>query len=76
MVGEEVVTHIQFADNMILFTSTRWNEIVTLKRTWNEIVTLHRILRCFQIILSLKINLSKSPGWEWVVWSKPSDIGR
>lgn len=61
-----MVTHIQFADDMILFTSTRWNEIVTLKR----------ILRCVQIILSLKINLSKSLGWECVVWSKPSDIGR
>lgn len=61
-----MVTHIQFADDMILFTSTRWNEIVTLKT----------ILRCFQIILSMKINLFKSLGWEWVVWSKPSDIGK
>lgn len=48
--GGEMVTHLQFADDMILFTSTNWDEIVTLKR----------ILRCFQMVSGLKINLSKS----------------
>ena len=47
--GGETVTHLQFADDTILFTS-RWEEVATLKR----------ILRCFQIVSGLKINLSKS----------------
>lgn len=36
--GEEV-THLQFADDMILFSSTKWEELAMLKR----------ILRCFQL---------------------------
>ena len=48
--GVEVVTHLQFVDDTILFTSTNWEEITILKR----------ILRCFQLASGLKINLSKS----------------
>ena len=44
------VTHLQFADDTIFFSSSRWEEIVALKR----------ILRCLQIVSGLKINLSKS----------------
>lgn len=46
----EAVTHLQFENDTILFTSTRWEEITNLER----------ILRCCQIALGLKINLSKS----------------
>lgn len=46
----EAITHLQFADDMILFSSARWDEVVVLKR----------ILRCFELILGLKINLAKS----------------
>lgn len=48
--GEETISHLQFADNAILFNSQRWEEVVTLTR----------ILRCFELVLGLKINLSKS----------------
>lgn len=48
--GVEAITHLQFANDTILFSSTRWEEVVVLKR----------ILRCFELYSSLKINLSKS----------------
>lgn len=46
----EAITHLQFADDTILFSSTRWEEVVVLKR----------ILRYFELCSGLKINLSKS----------------
>ena len=46
----EAITHLQFADDTILFTFARWEEIIVLKR----------VLRCFQLVSGLKINLSKS----------------
>lgn len=46
----EVITHLQFADDTILFSSTRREEILALKR----------ILRCFQLVSGLKVNISKS----------------
>lgn len=44
----EAVTHLQFADDTFLFSSSSWEEIVMLKR----------ILRCFQLVSSSKDNLS------------------
>ena len=44
------ITHLQFADDIILFSSTRREDILALKR----------ILRCFQLVSNLKINISKS----------------
>lgn len=44
----EAITHLHFADDTILFSSSRREEVLTIKR----------ILRCFQ--LGLKVNLSKS----------------
>lgn len=35
--GLEAITHLQFADDTILFSSTRWEEMVVLKR----------VFRCF-----------------------------
>ena len=46
----EVITHLQFADDTILFNSSRRDEIPAFKR----------ILRCFQLVSGLKINISKS----------------
>lgn len=46
----EAITHLQSADNTILFSLARWEELVVLKR----------ILRCFELASRLKINLSKS----------------
>ena len=46
----EAITRLQFADDTILFNSTRWEEVVALKR----------ILRHFELCLGLKINLSRS----------------
>lgn len=48
--GGECVTHLQFDDDTILFSSAKWEEIIALKR----------ILRCFEIVFGLKINLFKS----------------
>ncbi|CAL5412431.1 unnamed protein product [Camellia sinensis] len=45
-----IVTHLQFADDTILFCEAEWVEVVTIKR----------ILRCFEILLGLKINYHKS----------------
>lgn len=44
------ITHIQFVDDTIFFSSPYMEEIVTLKR----------ILRCFELSFELKINLTKS----------------
>ena len=46
----EVITHLQFADDTILFSSTKREEIMALKR----------ILRCFQLVSGLKVNIFKS----------------
>lgn len=48
--GEEAITHLQFVDDTILFSSSKWEEVVMLRT----------ILRCFQIVSRLKINPSKS----------------
>lgn len=48
--GKEAVTHLKFANNTILFCFTRWEEVTILKR----------ILRCFEFVSGLKINLAKS----------------
>ena len=48
--GGETVTHLQFADDTILFCSSNQEEVVNLKQ----------VLRCFQLCSGLKINLSKS----------------
>lgn len=48
--GVEAITHLQFANDTILFRSSRWDEVVALKR----------ILRCFELCLVLSVNLSKS----------------
>lgn len=46
----EAITHLEFVDDTILFSSSRWEEIVALKR----------ILSCFQLVSVLKVNLSES----------------
>lgn len=49
--NEEVITHLQFVDDNILFccSSTRV-----------EVILLKIILRCFQLVLNLNVNWSKS----------------
>lgn len=44
------LSHLQFADDTILFCEAEWKEIVTVKR----------ILRCFELMSGLKINFHKS----------------
>lgn len=44
------ISHLQFADDTIIFCEVVWEEVLTIKR----------ILRCFQLVSSLKINFSKS----------------
>lgn len=44
------ISHLQFADDTIIFCEVVWEEVLTIKR----------ILRCFQLISGLKINFSKS----------------
>lgn len=46
----DAITHLQFVDDTTLFSSTNWEEIIILKR----------ILRCFQLVSGLKVNLAKS----------------
>ncbi|XP_028056520.1 uncharacterized protein LOC114260570 [Camellia sinensis] len=48
--NELTITHLQFADDTILFCEAKWLEVVTIKR----------ILRCFEILSGLKINYHKS----------------
>lgn len=45
-----LISHLQFADDSILFCEAEENEVVNLKR----------ILRCFEILSGLKINYHKS----------------
>ncbi|XP_028112804.1 uncharacterized protein LOC114310906 [Camellia sinensis] len=45
-----IVSHLQFADDTILFCEANWVEVVNLKR----------ILRCFEVLSGLKINYHKS----------------
>ncbi|XP_028058131.1 uncharacterized protein LOC114262002 [Camellia sinensis] len=44
------LSHIQFADDTIIFCKADWEEIIAIKR----------ILRCFEILSGLKINFHKS----------------
>lgn len=44
------LSHLQFADDTILFCDAKWEEIVNVKR----------ILRCFEIMSGLKINFHNS----------------
>lgn len=48
--GEEAIAYLQFANNTIIFSSSRWEDVVVLKR----------ILTCFELVFGLKINLAKS----------------
>eukprot|EP00268_Persea_americana_P059167 TRINITY_DN7235_c1_g2_i2.p1 TRINITY_DN7235_c1_g2~~TRINITY_DN7235_c1_g2_i2.p1 ORF type:complete len:142 (+),score=22.66 TRINITY_DN7235_c1_g2_i2:1426-1851(+) len=48
--GEEAINHLQFANDTIPFSSSKWDEVVVLRR----------ILRCFKLEFGLKINISKS----------------
>lgn len=48
--SEVVVSHLQFADNTIIFCEAERAEIVAIKR----------ILRCFEMVAGLKINFHKS----------------
>ncbi|XP_028099924.1 uncharacterized protein LOC114299400 [Camellia sinensis] len=45
-----VITHLQYADDTILFCEAEWGEIGNVKR----------ILRCFEMLSGLKINYHKS----------------
>lgn len=44
------ISHLQFADDTIIFCEANWDEIRVLKRT----------LRCFEVMSGLKINFHKS----------------
>ncbi|XP_028118398.1 uncharacterized protein LOC114315964 [Camellia sinensis] len=44
------VSHLQFANDTIIFCEAEWEEIVNIKR----------MLRCFEVMSSLKINFHKS----------------
>jgi len=44
------ISHLQFADDTILFCEANWEEVVNIKR----------ILRCFEILSGLKSNYHKS----------------
>ncbi|CAL5365331.1 unnamed protein product [Camellia sinensis] len=45
-----IISHLQFADDTIIFCEANWDEIRVLKR----------ILRCFEVMSGLKINFHKS----------------
>lgn len=47
---EETISHLQFADDTIVFCKAEWVEVLNVKR----------ILRCFEIMSGLKINYHKS----------------
>ncbi|CAL5336186.1 unnamed protein product [Camellia sinensis] len=47
---ELIISHLQFADDTIIFCEANWDEIRVLKR----------ILRCFEVMSGLKINFHKS----------------
>lgn len=44
------ISHLQFANDTIIFCEATWDEIIIIKR----------ILRCFEVVSSLKINFHKS----------------
>ncbi|XP_028069521.1 uncharacterized protein LOC114272052 [Camellia sinensis] len=44
------VSHLQFVDDTVIFCEAEWSEILAIKR----------ILRCFEVISSLRINFYKS----------------
>lgn len=46
----EVISHLQFVDDTLLFSLTKREEIMALKR----------ILQCFQLVFGLKVNMSKN----------------
>ncbi|CAL5415136.1 unnamed protein product [Camellia sinensis] len=48
--SELIITHLQFADDTIIFCEAEWEEVVAVKR----------ILRCFELMSGLKINFHKS----------------
>lgn len=48
--NREAMTHLQYADDTLFFSSSNREEILALQR----------ILRCFQLVSGLKINFSKS----------------
>ncbi|CAL5406146.1 unnamed protein product [Camellia sinensis] len=48
--NEISVSHLQFADDSIIFCEADWGEVVNIKR----------ILRCFEMISGLRINYHKS----------------
>lgn len=49
----EIITHLQFADNIVLFSLATTEEVLTLKR----------FLRCFQLASKLMLNLSRALSW-------------
>ena len=55
--GSEAIAHLQFVDDTILFSSSKWEETIVLKR----------ILRCFELTSGLKVNIQKSTLVGWIV---------
>ncbi|XP_028093957.1 uncharacterized protein LOC114294055 [Camellia sinensis] len=47
--SELKLSHLQFADDTIIFCEANWEEIIAIKR----------ILRCFEVMFGLKINFHK-----------------
>lgn len=52
--SEEVISHLQFANDTIIFCEADWVEVLTIKR----------VLRCFELMSGLKINFHKSCVYE------------
>lgn len=46
----EGINHLQFVDDTILLSSSRWENVVVMKR----------ILRCYELVSGLKIILGKN----------------
>lgn len=44
------ISHLPIADDTVLFSSTNWEGIITFKR----------ILECQELVLGLKVNLSRT----------------